>query len=96
MLDPCNSPFDEDSNDIESEILELRLRLGEILLREGPDRGLLSRRYGFSGLPETGASPQLDLHEYDRLLVAQDQVYLSVARAIVALDEPIALPGQVA
>ena len=56
--------------------------------------GLLSRRDGFERVAEASLTTQLNLDE--DFFLADDQVDLPAARPVVALDEPVAAPGQVA
>lgn len=52
--------------------------------------------YGFEGGAEARAAAHLDFDEDDCGTVAQDQVQFPVTGPVVALDEDVAAPGQVA
>ena len=84
----------QDSNHVEAHLSEGGLALGYVLLGDGAYGLLLARRDGFGGISEGGVPAQLDLHEHQSLLVGQDQVYLPVTGAIVALDEFVSLRQQ--
>ena len=50
---------------------------------------------GFQRVTEAGTAPQLHFDEDEDAFLAQDQVYLPVARPVVTFDELVAAPGQV-
>jgi hypothetical protein len=58
--------------------------------------GLLSGRDGFERVAEASRTTQLNLDEDEGFFFADDQVDLPAARPVVALDEPVAAPGQLA
>ncbi len=55
----------------------------------------LQRRDRFQGVPEPLAGSSFDLHKRDQVAATDDEVDLAVARAIVALQNPVAEPLQV-
>ena len=86
----------EDAYHVEAYDVEVRLVVGEVLFRERADGCLLAGRYGFERVTEARRAAELHLYEDEAIFVADDEVYFAAALPIVAFDEPIAAPGEVA
>ncbi len=89
-------PSGENADNVEAEGVEVGVALGEVLYGERAKGGLLARCHGFQRISEAGPAPQLDLDEDEGVFRADYQVDLPAARPVVALDQPVAAPGQVA
>ncbi len=87
---------DEYPDHVEAYVVEVRLILGEVTFGQSADGGLLAGGDGLEGISEAYAAAQLDFDEDEGVLMAQDQVKLSVAGAVVSLDELVPPPRQVA
>jgi hypothetical protein len=86
----------EDAYHVEAQDIEVWLLVGEVLFREGADGCLLAGRYGFERVAETGRAAELDLYEDECFFVANDEIYFAAALPVIAFDEPVAAPGEVA
>jgi hypothetical protein len=51
---------------------------------------------GFERIPQPYSPPRLHLDEYEGVMVAHDQIQLPVTGSVVALDEGVSSPPQVA
>ena len=70
--------------------------VGEVPFGEVVEGGLFAGRYGFERVAECGSPAQLYLDEDEGGSFADDEIYLPPARPVVALDEPVAAPREVA
>jgi hypothetical protein len=95
MDDPRCSPACEYPDDVEAHGVEVRLLLGQVLFCEGAYGGLLAGGDRLEWATEIGSPAQLDLCENQSVPVAQDQVQLAEAGAVVALEELVALLREV-
>ena len=86
---------DEYADDVEAHGIEVWLLLGQVSFCERADGGLLASGDRVEGATEARPPAQLHLGKDDSIAVAQYQVYLAEAGAVVALDELVALPGEV-
>ena len=86
----------EDAYHVEAQDVEVWLVVGEVLFREGADGCLLAGRYGFERVTEARRAAELHLYEDEDLFVADDEVYFAAALPVVAFDETISAPGEVA
>ena len=86
----------ENPHYVEAQGVEGRLFVEEVVFGQGADGGLFMRGDGLQRVPEAGSSPQLHLDEHERGTAAHYEIELPVAGAVVALDEGVAAPGQVA
>jgi hypothetical protein len=86
----------EDSDHVETQGVEVWLVVGEVLLGEAAEDLLFTRGYGFEGVSEAGRTAEFHFYEDERVIVADDQVDLTAASPVVARDEPVAAPGQIA
>ena len=86
----------EDAYHVEAQDVEVWLVVGEVLFCEGADGCLLARRYGFERVAEARRAAELHLNEDEDLFVADDKVYFAAALPVVAFDEFIAAPEEVA
>jgi hypothetical protein len=82
-------------DDVESQSIEIRVPLGQVLLGDGAEGGLFVRGNGFQRVAETCTAPQFDFNEDEGVFLAHDQVDLPVASPVVAFDERVAAPGEV-
>ena len=89
-------PCGEYPDHVEAYGIEIRFALGEVLMGEPAEGGLLSGRDGFERVAEASRTTQFNLDEDEDFFFADDHVDLPAARPVVALDEPVAAPGQVA
>ncbi len=87
---------EEDPYDVEAHGVEGWLSIEEVEFGEGADPGLFTRGDGLQRISEAGSAAQLHLDEYEGRAVANYEVELPVAGAIVAFHQGVALPGQVA
>jgi hypothetical protein len=87
---------DEYADDVEAHGIEVRLLLGQVTFCERANGGLLASGNRVERATEARPPAQLDLGKDDRVPVAQDQVQLAEAGAVVALDELVAPLRQVA
>ena len=87
---------DEYADDVEAHGIEVRLLLGQVSFCERADGGLLASGDRVERATEARPPAQLHLGKDDSISVAQYQVYLAEAGAVVALDELVALLRQVA
>lgn len=69
---------------------------GQVVLGEEAQGCLLLGGYGFEWVAESGCAAEFHLYEDEDLFVTDDQVDLAAASPVVALDQPVATPGQVA
>jgi hypothetical protein len=83
-------------HDVESQRVELRITVGEVLFGEGAEHLLFAGGDGFQRVAEACTASQLHFHEDEGVVFAQDQVDLPVARPVVAFDELVAAPGEIA
>lgn len=74
---------------VEAECCLLGLSNGEVVPGEGAYFGLFARGYRFERVAEVGTLAQLDLDEDEGIVLAQYQVELTVAGAVVPLDERV-------
>jgi hypothetical protein len=86
---------DEYADDVEAHGIEVRLLLGQVSFCERADGGLLARGDRVEWATEARPPAQLHLGKDDSIAVAQYQVYLAEAGAIVAVDELVAFLGEV-
>jgi hypothetical protein len=87
--------LEEDTDYVEAYGFEGVVLGGQVSFGEGADGPLLARGDRVERVPVSRSTAQLHLDEDEGALVAQDQVQLSEAGAVVALDELVALLGQV-
>jgi hypothetical protein len=87
---------DEYPDHVEAERLEIRRSVGEVVLSQGANNGLLAGGNGLEGVAETGTPAQLHLDEDEGSAVAHDQVQLAVTGTIVALEKGIPAAGKIA
>jgi hypothetical protein len=87
---------DEYADDVEAHGIEVRLLLGQVTFCERAYGGLLAGGDRVEWATEAGSPAQLHLCENESVPVAQDQVQLAEAGAVVAIDELVALLRQVA
>ncbi len=90
MDDSGRSLVEVDPDDVEAECAGLGLAGGEVVFGEGAYRGLFTRGHRLEWVAEGGGGAQLHLDEDEGIAVADDQVELAVAGAVVALDEGVA------
>jgi hypothetical protein len=93
--EPWSALSHEYAHHIEAHRVEVRLLLGQEAFGEAPNYGLLARGDGVERVSIARSAAQLHLDEHEGVCVAQDQVQLPEARAVVALDELVALLRQV-
>jgi len=86
----------EDSDHVEAQGVVVWLVVGEVLLGEAAEGLLFTLGYGFEGVAEAGRAAELHFYEDEGVFVAYDQVDLSAARPVIAFDEPVAAPSQIA
>jgi hypothetical protein len=89
------APAGENAYDVEAHGIEDRFLIGQVLSSQGADGGLFAGGDGFEWMPEADSPAQLHFDEDESVPVAQDQVQLAEAGAVVALDELVALLRQV-
>lgn len=87
--------LEEDTDDVEAHGVEGWLLLGQVLFGQGADSALLARGDGLERVSVARSAAQFDLDEDQGVLVAQDQVQLAEAGAVVTLDERVASLGEV-
>ena len=90
MLDVAQlwrASVEQDPHGVEAKVFGLEVSFREVVFGEGTDRGSFARGNRLERVTVGGAAPQFDLHEDQGRAVAQDQVDLAVARAVVALYE---------
>jgi hypothetical protein len=87
---------DEDADLVESQGVEMWVAVGEVLHGELAEGGLFAGRDGFEWVAVGGPTARFDFDEYEGVFIADDQVDLPAPRPVVALDEVVAAPGQVA
>jgi hypothetical protein len=80
----------------EAYAVEIWFAVVEVLFGEPAEGGLLAWRHGFERVAEAGCATQFHLDKNEGVFIADDQVDLATARPVVAFDEPVAAPGQVA
>ena len=86
----------EDAHHVEAHGVEVWLVFGEVLFGEGADSCLLAGRYGLERVAEARRAAELYLYEDEGLFFADDEVYFAAALPVVAFDEVIATPEEVA
>ena len=86
---------DEYADDVEAHGIEVRLLFGQVSFCERADGGLLASGDRVERATEARSPAQFHLGKDDSIAVSQNQVYLAEAGAVVALDELVALPGEV-
>jgi hypothetical protein len=86
---------DEYADDVEAHGIEVWLLLGQVSFCERADGGLLASGDRIERATEARPPAQLHLGKDDSIAVAQYQVYLAEAGAVVAFDELVALLGEV-
>lgn len=96
MDDPRRVLLEEYADHVEAQRVEAWAPIEEVSLGQGADGGLFAGGDGFERMPEAYSPAQFHFDEDEGVSVAQDQVQLPVAGAIVALDELVALARQVA
>ena len=96
MVYTCSCGGGEDSYHVETKGVEVWLVVGDVLLCERADGGLLARRYGFERVPEARRAAELYLYEDEGLAFAYDEVYFAAALPVIAFDESVAAPEEVA
>jgi hypothetical protein len=89
------APAGENAYDVEAHGIEDRFLVGQVLSGEGAYGGLLASGNSLERAAEAGPPAQLHFDEDESVPVAQDQVQLAEAGAVVALDELVALLRQV-
>jgi hypothetical protein len=72
------------------------LVVGDVLFREGAYDCLLAGRYRFERVTEARRAVELHLYEDEAIFVADNEVYFAAALPVIAFDEPVAAPGEVA
>jgi len=99
VLDVANAQpviSDEDADHVEPQGIETRVAVGEVLHGELAEGGLFAVRDGFEWVAVSGSAAQFYFDEDEGVFFADDQVDLPAPRPVVALDEVVATPGQVA
>jgi hypothetical protein len=96
MLYACSCVGGEDTDHVEAQGVEVWLVVGDVLFREGAYGSLLTGRYRFERVTEARRAAELHLYEDEAFVVADDEVYFAAALPVVAFDEPVAAPGEVA
>jgi hypothetical protein len=96
VFDAGSSGGSEDADHVEAQDVEFWLVVGEVLFREGADGGLFAGRNGFERIAESRRPAELHLYEDEGLSFADDEVNLAAALPVVAFDEPVAAPGEIA
>jgi hypothetical protein len=86
---------DEYADDVEAHGIEVRLVPGQVLFCEAADGGSFTGGDRVERATEARPPAQLHFGKDDRVPVAQDQVQLAEAGAVVALDELVAFLGEV-
>ena len=86
----------EDAYDVEAHGIEVWLVFGEVLFGEGADSCLLAGRYGFERVAEARRTAELYLYEDEGLFFVDDEVYFAAALPVVAFDEVVSTPEEVA
>ena len=86
----------EYSHDVEAQGIEGGMPVGQVLFGEGTQGGLFTEGDGLERVSETRSAAQFDLDEDEDAVAADDQIDLAVAGPIIAFDEFVATPGQVA
>ena len=86
---------DEYADHVESQGVEVRVIVGEILLGERAQGGLFMGRDGFQGMTEADPATKFHFDEDEYFVFTEYQVELTVARPVVAFDELVAAVGQV-
>lgn len=88
-------PVGEYADDIESQGVEVRVIVGEVLLSETTQGGLFMGRDGFQRVTEADPASKFHFDEDEDFVLEEDQVDLPIARPVVALDKLVAAAGQV-
>jgi hypothetical protein len=70
--------------------------VGEVLFCERAEDPLFAGGDGFERVPEACTAPQFHFDEDEDAFLAEDQIYLPVARPVVAFDELVTAPGEIA
>ena len=96
VMDPWPALSSKYPHRIEAELTEVRLSVDEVLFGDGADDGSFVRGDGFEWVSETCSPAQLHLDEDERSAPAHDEVQLAVAGTVVAFNEFVTLPDQVA
>jgi hypothetical protein len=86
----------QDSDHVEAQGFEVWLVDGEVLFCEGAKGPLFTWGYGFQGVAEARSAAEFHFYEDEDPFFTDDQVDLPAASPVVALDQPVAAPGQVA
>ena len=87
--------LEQDTDDVEADGFDVGPFRGQVSFGEGADGPLLAWGDRVERAPVSPSAAQLDLDEDERAVVAQYQVQLSEAGAVVTLDQLIALLRQV-
>jgi hypothetical protein len=96
-VDQAGRPFPEEyPDDVEAHGVEVRLLLRQVPFGQGAYGCLLAGGDRFERVSVSRTPSQLDLDEDEGVFVAQDQVQLPEAGAVVAFDELVAPLRQVA
>jgi hypothetical protein len=94
--DPGCAFVDEYPDHVETQGVEAWSPIEEVSLGQGADGGLFAGGDGFEWMPEAGSATQFHFDKDEGIAVAQDQVQLPVTGPVVALDEDVPPPRQVA
>ena len=86
----------EDADHVEAQRVEARFPGVEVVLGDGAQGILLAGGDGLQRVPESGPAPQLHFDEDEGVILAYDQVDLPAPRPVVAFDELVTMPDQVA
>ena len=83
-------------HDVELKRVELRVVVGEVLFGEGAESLLFAGGDGFQRVAEPGPAAKFYFYEDEDAVLAQDQIYLPIARPVVAFYELVAAPTEIA
>ena len=89
-------PAGENADHVEAYGIEVRFAVGEVSFGEMAQGRLFAWCHGLERVSESGPPAQFHLDEDEGAPIAKYQIDLPTARPVVALDEPVAAPGQVA
>jgi hypothetical protein len=96
VLYACSRSCSEDADYIETQGFVVWPVFDEVLLGEGADGGLLAGRYGLERAAEARGAAELHLYEDEGIIVSDYEVYLAAPLPVIARDESVAAPDEVA
>ena len=96
MGDLGSSSAEQDADDVETQGIETGGSLGQVLFGHQADRLLFAGGDGLQGVAVGRATTEFDLDDHEGVGAASDQVEFAAAGTVVALDDLVALAGQVA